>query len=61
MTAPVLWKRDVFYMHPDCRTLSAGAFRQVPYSLYQRSSLNAGVGNTIKDIGKGIPVDWNVD
>lgn len=55
MTAPVLRKGGVFYVDPDRRTQLAGALQQVPYSLYQRSSLSPGLWTTIKDIGEGTP------
>ena len=40
-------KRDESQGDPDCRPLSAGALRQLPHSLYHRSTLSAHLRNTI--------------
>lgn len=48
-----LMDKDLFYWDPDCRTWSEDALQQLPYSLYQRSSLSTGLGTTCEDPEKG--------
>lgn len=54
MTATDLWKRDMFYLDPDCRSWS-GAWQQLLNSLYLKEQFKCRSGDYQQGSWEGIP------